>query len=160
MTSAASSETQQTPLQKAALGRWKLETLTGLLGIQTLQAHAQRQKRNLEAEDRAARKALWGAIENQEAESDDMPQQTILGDYHSPQPVVISSGGGGSSLGPLLAAALGMLGPLGGVAGYFINQAMSQKPQATIVNPPAQQTTTINQEDLTVRLLRPEDLRP
>lgn len=160
MTSAASSGTQQTPLQKAALGRWKLETLTGLLGIQTLQAHAARQKRNLEAEDRAARRALWGATENQEAESDDMPQQTILGDYHSPHPVVISSGGGGSSLGPLLAAALGMLGPLGGVAGYFINQAMNQKPQATIVNPPAQQTTTINQEDLTVRLLRPEDLRP
>lgn len=159
MTSTASSETQQTPLQKAALGRWKLETLTGLLGIQTLQAHAQRQKRNLEAEDRAARRALWGATETQEAESNDMPQQTILGDYHSPQPVVISSGGGGSSLGPLLAAALGMLGPLGGVAGYFINQAISQKPQATILNPPAQQTT-INQEDLTVRLLRPEDLRP
>ena len=159
MTSAASSETRQTPLQKAAMGRWKLETLTGLLGIQALQAHAQRQKRNLEAEDRAARKALWGATENQEAESDDMPQQTILGDYHSPQPVVISSGVGGSSLGPLLAAALGMLGPLGGVAGYFINQAM-QKPQPAILNPPAQQTTTVNQEDLTVRLLRPEDLRP
>jgi hypothetical protein len=160
MTSATSSETRQTPLQKAALGRWKLETLTGLLGIQSLQAHAQRQKRNLEAEDRAARKALWGATETQEAESDDMPQQTILGDYHSPQPVVISSGGSNSSLGPLLAAALGMLGPLGGVAGYFVNQAMNQKPQATILNPPAQQTTTINQEDLTVRLLRPEDLRP
>lgn len=159
MTSAASSETRQAPLQKAAMGRWKLETLTGLLGIQALQAHAQRQKRNLEAEDRAARKALWGATETQEAGSDDMPQQTILGDYHSPQPVVISSGGGSSSLGPLLAAALGMLGPLGGVAGYFINQAM-QKPQPAILNPPAQQTTTVNQEDLTVRLLRPEDLRP
>lgn len=159
MTSAASSETRQTPLQKAALGRWKLETLTGLLGIQTLQAHAQRQRRNLEAEDRAARKALWGATETQEEESDDMPQQTILGDYHSPQPVVISSGGSNSSLGPLLAAALGMLGPLGGVAGYFVNQAM-QKPQPAILNPPAQQTTTVNQEDLTVRLLRPEDLRP
>lgn len=155
MTSATSSDTQQTPLQKAALGRWKLETLTGLLGIQSLQAHAQRQRRNLEAEDRAARKALWGATESQE-QGDDMPQQTILGDYHSPQPVVIASGSG-SSLGPLLAAALGMLGPLGGVAGYFVNQAMS-KSQTQIVNPPAQQTT-INQEDLTVRLLRPEDLK-
>ena len=107
---------------------------------------------------RATRRQLWG--EEKGAEGDEMPGHTYLGDVTTPAPIVVASGGSGNNLGPLLAAALGMLGPLGGVAGYFINQAMSQKPQATILNPPAQQTTTINQEDLTVRLLRPEDLRP
>lgn len=106
---------------------------------------------------RATRRQLWG--EEDGAEGENMPGHTYLGDVTTPAPIVVASGGG-SNLGPLLAAALGMLGPLGGVVGYFANQALTQRPQSTIVQPPAQQTTTINQEDLTVRLLRPEDLRP
>lgn len=106
---------------------------------------------------RATRRQLWG--EEDEAEGENMPGHTYLGDVTTPAPIVVASGGGGSSLGPLLAAALGMLGPLGGVVGYFVNQAMTQRPQSAIIQPPTQQTTTINQEDLTVRLLRPEDLK-
>ena len=106
---------------------------------------------------RATRRQLWG--EEEKAEGEDMPGHTYLGDVTTPAPIVVASGGGGNNLGPLLAAALGMLGPIGGVAGYLANQAMTQRPQSTIVQPPTQQTTTINQEDLTVRLLRPEDLK-
>lgn len=98
-----------------------------------------------------------------ESESEDM-RITSAGDvhyYNPPAPAAPSPQK--SSILPMLAVAgltAAGLAPVAGVAGYFVNQALSQKPQATILSPPAQQTTTINQEDLTVRLLRPEDLRP
>lgn len=145
-------------VRKAALNRWKLETWTKTLGIQGLAASQQTLQKNQEAMSRATRRQLWG--EEEKAEGEEMPGHTYLGDVTTPAPIVVASGNSGNNLGPLLAAALGMLGPLGGVAGYFVNQALSQNPQPAILNPPAQQTTTINQEDLTVRLLRPEDLRP
>lgn len=102
------------------------------------------------------RKQLWGA--ESEPETEDVKGNTYLGDVTTPAPIVVASGGNNSSLGPLLAAALGMLAPLGGVAGYFVNQMITQKPTAEILGPPTQQTT-VRQEDLTVRLLRAEDLK-
>lgn len=146
-------ETMKFLRTKGRLSNWM-----GLVGGQMIQRLSADQVRNVEADSAHSRQVLYGESGGK-SEGDGVAGHTYLGDVTTPAPIVVASGGG-SSLGPLLAAALGMLGPLGGVAGYFINQAMSQKPQPTIVNPPAQQTTTINQEDLTVRLLRPEDLRP
>lgn len=144
-------ETMKFLRQKGRLSNWM-----GLVGGRMIQRLSEDQVRNVEADSANSRRVLYG--ENKaNPEGDEVAGHTYLGDVTTPAPIVVASGGNGSSLGPLLAAALGMLGPLGGVAGFFINQAMS-KPQPQIVNPPAQQTT-INQEDLTVRLLRPEDLK-
>lgn len=130
--------------------------MTKILGLQGLQEAQHQSQLNQAAEAAKVRKQLWGA--ESEPEDEEVRGNTYLGDVTTPAPIVLASGGGGSSLGPLLAAALGMLGPLGGVAGYFVNQALTQRPQSAIVQPPTQQTTTINQEDLTVRLLQLEDL--
>jgi len=156
--SATLSETFSDRVKRAALGRWKLETWTKMLGVRGLERAQKMSERNQEAENRKVRQQLWGN-DGGSGEGDEMGGNTYLGDVTTPAPIVVASGSSGNNLGPLLAAALGMLGPLGGVVGYFANQALTQRPQSAIVQPPAQQTTTINQEDLTVRLLRPEDLK-
>lgn len=146
-------ETMKFLRTKGRLSNWM-----GLVGGKMIQRLSEDQVRNVEADSVHSRRMLYGDSGGK-PEDDGVAGHTYLGDVTTPAPIVVTSSGSGNSLGPLLAAALGMLGPLGGVAGYFINQAMTQKPQPAFVNPPAQQTT-INQEDLTVRLLRPEDLRP
>lgn len=141
----ASSETQPIRQQarKAALSRWKLETLTGLMGIDALQAHKDRQKRNLEAEDRHIRRKLWGETETDTMAGDDMGNQTILGDYHSPQPVVIQPQSSGSGiLVPILCAALGTLGPAGAVGGYLLSRWAAQVPAQQTAAPAAPETIT------------------
>ena len=93
---------------------------------------------------------------------------TYLGDVTHQPPVIITGQPQqqSSSLGPLLAAGLGMLGPAGGVAGYFLNQMM-QQPQAqqpaAIVAPAEQLTQPISttiREDLGVRILSEDELLP
>lgn len=145
--------------RKAALNRWKLETWTKTLGIQGLAASQQTLQKNQEAMSRATRRQLWGEEEN--AEGEEMPGHTYLGDVNHPTPVIVTGAQGGNSLGPLLAAALGMLGPAGAVGGYFLNQMMQQQAKAPdpIVQPGAN-TTVINRENLQMQLLREEDLIP
>ena len=106
---------------------------------------------------RATRRQLWG--EEERAEGEEMPGHTYLGDVNHPTPVIVTGAQGGSSLAPLLAAALGMLGPAGAVGGYFLNQMMQQQPKVAdqIVQPGAN-TTVINRENLQMQLLREEDL--
>jgi len=150
MSSPVSSETQpiRQQVRKAALGRWKLETLTALMGIEALQAHKDRQKRNLEAEERHVRRKLWGETEADTMKGEDMGNQTILGDYHSPQPVVIQPQSSGSGiLVPILCAALGTLGPAGAVGGYLLSRWASQVPaqQTTAPAPPERITETIRE---------------
>lgn len=145
MSSPASSETQpiQTQARKAALGRWKLETLTALMGIDALQAHKDRQKRNLEAEERHLRRKLWGETEADAMKGEDMGNQTILGDYHSPQPVVIQPQSSGSGiLVPILCAALGTLGPAGAVGGYLLSRWAAQVPAQQTAAPVAPERIT------------------
>jgi len=134
--------------KQAGLNRWKLETLTGLLGIEALQAHKDRQKRNLEAEERHVRRKLWGETEADAKGSEDMGNQTILGDYHSPQPLVIQPQSSGSGiLVPILCAALGTLGPAGAVGGYLLSRWAAQVPaqQTTAPAPPERITETIRE---------------
>jgi len=155
--SETSSGTFVDKVRKAALNRWKLESWTKTLGIQGLAASQQTLQKNQEAMSRATRRQLWG--EEERAEGEEMPGHTYLGDVNHPTPVIVTGAQGGSSLAPLLAAALGMLGPAGAVGGYFLNQMMQQQPKVAdqIVQPGAN-TTVINRENLQMQLLREEDL--
>lgn len=156
--SETSSETFVDRVRKAALNRWKLETWTKTLGIQGLAASQQTLQKNQEAMSRATRRQLWG--EEERAEGEEMPGNTYLGDVNHPTPVIVTGSQGGSFLGPLLAAALGMLGPAG-AAGYFLNQMMQQqaKTPAPIVQP-GNNTTVVNRGDVSMQLLKVEDLIP
>ncbi len=156
--SKTSSETFVDGVRKAALNRWKLETWTKALGIQGLAASQQTLQKNQEAMSRATRRQLWG--DEEKAEGEEMPGHTYLGDVNHPTPVIVTGSQGGSSLGPLLAAALGMLGPAA-AGGYFLNQMMQQqaKTPAPIVQP-GNNTTVVNREDVSMQLLKVEDLIP
>lgn len=149
MNSPASSETRPIRQQakQAGLSRWKLETLTGLLGIEALQAHKSRQAKNLDAEDRCLRRKLWGETEA-DVKGEEMGNQTILGDYHSPQPLVIQPQSSGSGiLVPILCAALGTLGPAGAVGGYLLSRWAAQVPAQQTAAPvtPERITETIRE---------------
>jgi hypothetical protein len=131
---------------KAGLNRWKLESLTGLFGIQAMQKHQQETERNMEAENRHVRKSLWGYDEPPKEE--DMHTQTILGDVTHPTPIVISQPQQQSSgLGKVLAGAAiaaGLLGiPAAGVAGYLLSKSMDK--------PGANQPTEDNTVDIGLR---------
>ncbi len=130
MNSATSSEPQQilNKAMTAGLNRWKIETLTGLLGFRSLQHHQSESEKNLEAENKRVRQQLWG-----DESSEEMAQQghTILGDYNPPQ--VIMAGGHQSS-GTMIkviagaAIAAGLIGiPAAGVIGYAASQLMDRK---------------------------------
>lgn len=138
---------------KAGLSRWKLETLTGLLGIRSLQNHQAETEKNVAAENRHVRKSVWGD-DGTNSESEDMHSQTILGDVTHPTPIVIQ-GQQSSGIGKVLAgAALGaaMIGmPLAGVGGYLAMQHL-QKPAPEIQPPTESETVNLG-------LLRVEDLQ-
>ena len=164
-TSQQSSENLLHKLGRAALTRWKLETATKAVGVQGLHRAQQMSLQNQEAENRAIRQKLWGNDGRPECEED--MGHMYLGDvthtHQYPQPPQAKS-----NLGPILAAALGMLGPLGGVAGYFLNQAMQagQPSAAATVNesrgaPASPFSSTINtREELGVRILSEDELQP
>lgn len=154
MNSATSSETLDFPSQakKAALSRWKLETLTGLLAYKGASHHQREQQKNVEAENRRVRKELWGD-DTPTAEGDDMGS-TILGDHIVHQPPVIVTGQQQSGLGQLVGAALlgaSLLGiPGAGVAAYLYGKSQQ---------PAAQNTTIEKVEDVGLGLLKFEDLK-
>ncbi len=119
MSSTTSSETsaeQKPPLvqqaMQSALNRWKLESLTGLLGIKALQHHQAETEKNIEAEGRAVRRSLWNSKEPDPVASkdgDDMKGGIVLGDnvVHPPQ-VIMAGQPQSSGFGKVLAgAALG-----------------------------------------------------
>lgn len=121
-------------VMSAGLSRWKIETLTGLLGFRSLQHHQGETEKNLEAENKRVRSELWG---DDSKSGGDMGQQghTILGDYNPPQVIVAGGQPSSGTLGKVLAgAALGaaMLGvPAAGVVGYVLAQQAKEKPDAT-----------------------------
>lgn len=155
MTSQTSSATRSTLVEKAAkagLSRWKLETLTGLLGLQALLHHQQESARNISAENRHARKALWGDDTPTEDDGEDMQGGIVLGDVTHPTPVVIAGAPQGSGIGKLLAGlALGTLIPAAGVGGFLASQLLQPKPPAA-----AAQATT--DETVDIGLGRLEDI--
>lgn len=141
-----------TQAKKAALSRWKLETLTGLLGYRSAKHHQAERERNIEAENRKVRKELWGDTNAATSVSDDMGH-TILGDYHPPQ-VIMASHPSNSGLGKVLAgAALGasLLGiPGAGLAGFLLSRMQPQTQQ----EPKQQENESVN-----LGLLRIDDLK-
>jgi len=137
---------------KAAVSRWKLEALTGLLGVKALQAHQAETQKNIQAENQRIRKDLWGYQEPQEGE--DVNSQTILGDVTHPTPIIINGqqpSQSGGVLKTLAILAAGALIPGAGIAGYLASQLL--KPTTTETTAPEDQT-------LDLGLLRFEDLEP
>jgi hypothetical protein len=119
--------------RRAGLARWKLETLTGLLGIRALTNHQHETEKNIRAENRAVRRKLWQDADTEEPEDADMGN-TILGDVTHPTPVIVAGANGGSS--GLLKAAVGMaigaLLPTAGVGGFLASQLLQQHPPAAV----------------------------
>jgi hypothetical protein len=124
--------------RKAGLNRWKLETLTGLLGYRALQHHQRETEKNTQAENKAVRKRLWNADEPDEPE--DTMGNTILGDVTHPTPVIVTGGNQSSGLAKTLAGlAIGALIPSAGVGGYLVSQLLSAKQPQQQVQPETQQ---------------------
>lgn len=140
-------------IEKAAVSRWKLETLTGLLGLRSLQNHQQQTELNQQAENEHVRRSVWG-FKSPKCEGDDMQSQTILGDHHvtHPTPIIVNppvpQSGGILKAAAILAA--GALIPGAGAAGYLASQYL--KPQQEAKQP------TVESETLNLGLLRVEDL--
>lgn len=136
-------------LGKAALNRWKLETLTGLLGYRALQHHQAESEKNQQAENQHVRKQAFG-YEEQQPSGDDMGH-TILGDVTHPTPIIMNQQPASSPLLPIALAALaavggtGLLGA-GAVAGYLL------APKAAEVEP-----AEFNDETLRIGLGKIED---
>lgn len=139
-------------IRKAAVSRWKLETLTGLLGMRSLQNHQAETAKNVAAENRHVRRTLWGETEPTQS-GDEMGGNTILGDNINPTPIIVN-GQQSSGVGKVLAgAAIGaaLLGiPAAGIGGYVINEMLNK--------PKAAPQTPVENETLNLGLLRIEDL--
>lgn len=110
-------------VEKIGLQRGKLETLTSLLGYQTLKAHQSETQKNREAESKWARQKVWGASPDQSG-VEDVADNTILGDVNYPTPIVVNGNNSGGGIGQTLATlALGsLLGGGGIVAGMLLNK--------------------------------------
>ena len=125
-------------VQRAALSRWKIETLTGLLGIESLEKQSQMSHANQEAENKWARKQVWGETETQ-AESPKENEEMrghILGDVTYPTPIVVNNPQPQpqpqkSQLLPALALAAATMLPATGAAaaiGYLLARQPTQPP--------------------------------
>jgi len=135
MSSGTSSETSHNILdqaRKAGLARWKLETLTGLLGIRALTHHQAETEKNQRAENAAVRGKVWGSDAGDgDGSEGDMAGSTILGDVTHPTPIVIAGGQQQSSGGlakTLAGLAIGALIPSAGVGGFLASQLMQAVP--------------------------------
>lgn len=109
-------------LGKAALSRWKLETLTGLLGYRALMNHQAESEKNQAAENQHIRRSLWGYEGRQSESDDDTMGHTILGDVNHPAPIIMPQQQ--PQQNPLVSMLLGAaMTAAGGAAGYyFANQ--------------------------------------
>lgn len=122
--------------QRAGLARWKLESLTGLLGFKSLKNHQRESEKNQSAENAYVRRVMWGdqIAKTTPSAGDDMGDRFILGDVTHPAPVIITGQQQGSGIGKVLAGAAlaaGLIGiPGAGLAGYFLSK-LTDKPAAT-----------------------------
>ena len=119
---------------KAALSRWKMETLTGLLGLDALSKHQSESHKNQQAENRHVRKSVWGSEVASQSDDDEM-RNIVLGDVNHPTPVVIApqQQSNGILQAALIAAA--MASPIMAGAGLAAGYYMSQKPEAKQESP-------------------------
>lgn len=110
-----------------------------------MQATAEEQQRNQEAESRKVRKQLWDSEET--VPSDEEMRQTILGDVTHPAPVIMPLQPQNQWL-PVIAAAA-----IAGAAGYMLN-----KPTVAPEPPPAAVTQpTFDDSTVTIGLGKIED---
>jgi hypothetical protein len=134
----------ESSLQDIGLKRGKMELLTSLMGYRSLQAHSERQRKNLEAEDLAGRTALgWGSDPATSDDGVDMGD-TILGDVNHPAPVAVPQAIG--ILAPLTMALLGASIPGAAIGGYLLNRHLNSE-----IPVPA-----VSSEDESVRLSLPD----
>jgi len=134
----------ESSLQDIGLKRGKMELLTSLMGYRSLQAHSDRQRKNLEAEDRAARAALgWGSDPATSDDGVDMGD-TILGDVNHPAPVAVPKATG--ILAPIAMTLLGASIPGAAIGGYLLNQYFGN----------ATPVPAVSAEDESVRLSLPD----
>jgi hypothetical protein len=117
-------------VRKAGLNRWKLETLTGLLGYRALQHHQRETEKNTQAENKAVRKQLWNADEPDEP-GEEMGS-TILGDVTHPTPIVVAGSGESGLMKTLVGLAIGAMIPTAGVAGFLASQLLTPKAVPTV----------------------------
>jgi len=131
MESATSSNDFLQGVKQIGLKRGRMELLTGLLGYRNLQAHQQRQAKNLEAEEAAVRRKLWGSKEQPPTfdGAEAVAGDTVLGDVNHPAPVIVQKPA--SVLGPLVMAVLGAAVPGAGIAGYVASQYLAAPAPAT-----------------------------
>ena len=145
-----------------AISYWEkmgqLNLLSGVMGQKVLSQNQREQQRNQEAESSWVRRNAWGdAVEA----TDEMGDQTILGDVTNPTPIIVQGGGNGGGAS-LLTLALGAV--LGG-GGIWLGQMMS-KPivpatpavdAAQVQQQPIQQAATNQGTTTTIGLGRIED---
>lgn len=131
-------------IKRAALARWKIETLTGLLGVESLEKQAAMSHANQEAENRWAREKVWGRDPETNPIGPKDPGEVVTGEdmrghilgdvnhtypapvVYPPQPVPQSN-----AL-PLVATALAAMGiPGAAILGY----ALANKPATPAVSP-------------------------
>lgn len=105
--------------------RGRLELLTGLVGINSLQRTSQETLKNQQAENAFVRRNTWGENATSEPVEEDM--QTVLGDLNTTTNVT-------NSESPLakIAIAAGLLATGTGVpiAAYFVADAINNRPIA------------------------------
>ncbi len=130
-------------IKRAALSRWKIETLTGLLGLDSLERQAQMSQANQEAENKWARKHVWGETETPPTESqdrDDMTRGHILGDVTYPAPIVVNNPQQPpkQSILPALALAAATMIPTTGAAAGVIGYLLAKQPPSQVQQQPQQ----------------------
>jgi len=128
-----------------AVKRGRLELLTGLIGINSLQRTSQETLKNQQAENAYVRKKLWGQESVSRPVEEDM--QTVLGDLNTTTNVTNEA-----SQWPKVFAQIALAAGLGGGA-YFIADAIKNRPveSNTIIEQPATEDT-----DTTIKLSLPD----
>ena len=122
------SQTMQENVTEHLGRRERLSLWVATLAGQRLQHDNQAHIKNREAEERHARKHVWGYDEP--AGGDDMAGDTFLGDIAvTQQPAAPQSRG----LSPLLAAALGAALPGVGIGGFLASQILNPADPAPVV---------------------------
>ena len=134
--------------------RARMEAWGGSIGLNRLEDEAERQTRQINAEDAAVRQSMGWPDPEPPTEGDDM-RQTILGDVNNP-PTVVMAGNQKSGLGPVAAMLLGMAIPGAGAAGFLLPKLLeSGADPAPIVEP----VKDLTDETLNLGLKKLSDLK-
>lgn len=127
--------------ERAGLKRYQIETLTGLVGLDALEKQTAMNHANQEAENRWARKHVWGEdVEPKPTSTEEGKMGHILGDVTYPTPIVVPpQAPQQNQILPALALAAATLipttGAAAGVIGYLLAQPKQQPAQVQPIKP-------------------------